>query len=151
MISSFSLLYSSDVSVSDPLPFKVIGHQWYWTYEVNGVEFSSRMLTEDELQRGELRLLTTDTVLILPAKEPLVFYITSDDVIHSWSVPALGIKVDAVPGRLNQVYTWIDSPGIFYGQCSEICGQGHGFMPIQILVVDAEDFWLHYGALVLTK
>ena len=154
MLPSFSLLYFLDQRISsgvagvspfEQITIKVIGRQWYWDYEsqsaVEGYnassisnEFSSYMVPTDELYLGELRLLQVDNVLILPRFKTLRFLITSGDVIHSWTVPSLGIKVDACPGRLNQVWTYISKPGIFYGQCSEICGANHPFMPIMVQV-----------------
>jgi len=126
---------------------KIIGHQWYWSYEIVDVsvnvnnttnilenieEFDSYMLPIDELKVNSLRLLEVDNSLLLPVDFPIKFLITSDDVIHSWAVPSLGIKVDAVPGRLNQIFTIINRIGTFYGQCSELCGIQHGFMPIKV-------------------
>lgn len=128
------------------LTVKIIGHQWYWTYEYiipvkneNGIlayttkEFDSYMIPEDMLQPGDLRLLEVDNALHLPVGIPIRLLITSTDVIHSWAVPSLGIKVDAVPGRLNEVYLYIIRKGEFYGQCSELCGVNHGFMPIKVV------------------
>jgi len=128
------------------LTVKIIGHQWYWTYEYivpikneNGVlsyatkEFDSYMIPEEMLQPGDLRLLEVDNALHLPVGIPIRLLITSSDVIHSWAVPSLGVKVDAVPGRLNEVYLYIIRKGEFYGQCSELCGVNHGFMPIKVV------------------
>lgn len=125
---------------------KIIGHQWYWTYEyivpvkdASGVtsyttqEFDSYMIPEEMLQPGDLRLLEVDNALHLPVGVPIRLLITSSDVIHSWAVPSLGVKVDAVPGRLNEVYLYIIRKGEFYGQCSELCGVNHGFMPIKVI------------------
>jgi len=148
MLPSFSLLYFLDQKVSygledSPLTVKVIGRQWYWDYEsfslaknssVTLNTFSSYMVSSDELDMGELRLLQVDNLLVLPKFKTIRFLITSGDVIHSWTVPALGIKVDACPGRLNQVWTYISKSGLFYGQCSEICGANHPFMPIMVQV-----------------
>jgi len=128
------------------LTVKIIGHQWYWTYEYilpvkegNNVvsyttkEFDSYLIPEDLLQPGDLRLLEVDNALHLPVGIPIRLLITSVDVIHSWAVPSLGVKVDAVPGRLNEVYLFIFRRGEFYGQCSELCGVNHGFMPIKVV------------------
>jgi cytochrome c oxidase subunit 2 len=125
---------------------KIIGHQWYWTYEYilpsqteNGnvayitKEFDSYMIPEEMLQPGDLRLLEVDNALHLPVGMPIRLLITSTDVIHSWAVPSLGVKVDAVPGRLNEIYIFIFRKGEFYGQCSELCGVNHGFMPIKVV------------------
>lgn len=94
------------------------------------------MLSDKDLHKGELRLLKTDNALILPKNIPILLLITSDDVLHSWSVPAFGVKVDAVPGRLSQIAITVKNSGIFYGQCSELCGVNHGFMPIEVWVVN---------------
>jgi len=128
------------------LTVKIIGHQWYWTYEyivpvkeAGGItsyttqEFDSYMIPEEMLQPGDLRLLEVDNALHLPVGIPIRLLITSSDVIHSWAVPSLGVKVDAVPGRLNEVYLYIIRKGEFYGQCSELCGVNHGFMPIKVI------------------
>lgn len=128
------------------LTIKIIGHQWYWTYEYimplkndNGIlsyitkEFDSYMIPEEMLEPGDLRLLEVDNALHLPVGIPIRLLITSSDVIHSWGVPSLGVKVDAVPGRLNEIYIYIIRKGEFYGQCSELCGVNHGFMPIKVV------------------
>tara|TARA_Y100000991_G_scaffold136264_1_gene102740 strand:- start:2164 stop:2535 length:372 start_codon:yes stop_codon:yes gene_type:complete len=104
------------------------------------------MLQDDELKENQPRLLTTDNLLVLPVKKNIKVLITSDPsgVIHSWSVPSLGVKMDAIPGRLNETYFYINEPGMYYGQCSELCGSGHGFMPITVKAVTNEEFtsWL---------
>jgi len=128
------------------LTIKITGHQWYWSYEYivpgqteAGVttyvnkEFDSYMIPEEMLQPGDLRLLEVDNSVHLPVGVPIRLLITSADVIHSWAVPSLGVKVDAIPGRLNEVYLLIFREGEFYGQCSELCGVNHGFMPIKVL------------------
>jgi len=107
-------------------------------------KFDSNFISTEMLERGTKRLLEVDNRLIVPIKMPIRFLITSGDVLHSWAVPELGIKVDAVPGRLNQVVAYITRPGIFYGQCSELCGAGHGFMPIVVQAVDLEEFKAYY-------
>jgi len=115
------------------------------------IEFDSYMRQESDLQPGELRLYETDFPLVLPKFTHIRFMITADDVIHSWSVPALGIKVDAVPGRINHAHTYIKYSGIFYGQCSELCGVNHGFMPIQILVFEPQLYYDYLRLLLLSK
>jgi cytochrome c oxidase subunit 1 len=155
-IPSFILLYAMDELINPMLTVKVIGHQWYWSYEFSDyinnedlknniwetkVKFDSYMINDAELQKGDLRLLKTDKPLFLPKNTHIRFIITASDVLHSWSVPAFGIKVDAVPGRLNQISTYIKNSGIFYGQCSELCGVNHAFMPIEIYVVSPVHFY----------
>ena len=115
---------------------KVIGHQWYWSYEIDNTTFDSFLKNSNTSNSYEnSRLLEVDLPLIIQINKRIKFLITSTDVIHSWAVPSLGIKVDGIPGRLNQVSTTIVRPGHYYGQCSEICGVQHGFMPIKIIAV----------------
>ena len=150
---SFSLLYLIDELHDPKITLKIIGHQWYWSYEysdyaVNSIEesimFDSYMVTEDDLTFGALRLLEVDNRVILPAKTQIRLLITSSDVLHSWAVPALGVKMDACPGRLNQVALNITRNGIFYGQCSELCGVQHSAMPIVVesICEDSYDSWV---------
>jgi heme/copper-type cytochrome/quinol oxidase subunit 2 len=152
-IPSLIVLYILDEPAGYILTvFKIIGHQWYWTYEIGDCSLEafraakfqlpvlkssvdSFMIPTADLVPGQMRLLEVDNALIVPVETPLSFIITSEDVLHSWSVPSLGIKVDAVPGRLNQVYCFITRAGEFYGQCSELCGIHHGFMPIKVIGV----------------
>jgi cytochrome c oxidase subunit 2 len=196
-------LYSLDEELDPYITVKVIGHQWYWTYEIDAsitekyldlssnsygsafldavaLEFStlktlfygiptkqtnhvalehylqdkyiyktrfysysfdSYLTVEEELSKGARRLLEVDNHLFVPSNVVIRFLVTSSDVLHSWSVPEAGIKVDAVPGRLNQMVTWFVSPGSYYGQCSELCGVGHGFMPIAVDVMFYDE-WL---------
>jgi heme/copper-type cytochrome/quinol oxidase subunit 2 len=115
------------------------------------LEFDSYMRQESDLQVGEHRLYETDFPLVLPKFTHIRFMITADDVIHSWSVPALGIKVDAVPGRINHAHTYIKYSGIFYGQCSELCGVNHAFMPIQILVFEPQMYYDYIRLMLLAK
>jgi len=148
LVPSMLLLYSLDEDLDPKLTIKVIGHQWFWSYEFdnwleleNGdfiymsYDFDSSLVAEDYLNIGDKRLLEVDKPLIVPVNMTLRFLITSADVLHAWAVPELGIKIDAVPGRLSQYLSLIRRPGFFYGQCSEICGVAHGFMPIVILAV----------------
>lgn len=142
----FKFLEPSAFEQLGGLTVKITGHQWYWSYEYvvpgqteSGVntfvnkEFDSYMIPEEMLQPGDLRLLEVDNSLHLPVGIPIRLLITSVDVIHSWAIPSLGVKVDAIPGRLNEVYVLIFREGEFYGQCSELCGVNHGFMPIKVL------------------
>nr|YP_010042767.1 cytochrome c oxidase subunit II [Iconaster longimanus]QPC56398.1 cytochrome c oxidase subunit II [Iconaster longimanus] len=134
-LPSLQLLYLMDEVNNPSLTIKAIGHQWYWSYEYadyQELEFDSYMIPTPELPTGSPRLLEVDNRLILPSSTPIRILVSSADVLHSWTVPSLGIKMDAIPGRLNQVNFFISRCGIFYGQCSEICGANHSFMPIVI-------------------
>ena len=172
---SFTLLYAMDAASDPDYSIKVIGHQWYWTYEysdhylINDYDantevgytyyndffiteksennkvlaeyiFDSYMTATADLAEGDLRLLEVDNPLYLPVYSKIRLDVTSDDVLHAFAVPSLGVKIDAVPGRLNVVYLDIIREGIFFGQCSELCGVNHGYMPIKIVVVDVKDF-----------
>lgn len=148
-IPSFALLYSMDEVVVDPaITIKAIGHQWYWTYEYSdynssdeqSLTFDSYMIPEDDLELGQLRLLEVDNRVVVPAKTHLRIIVTSADVLHSWAVPSLGVKCDAVPGRLNQISILVQREGVYYGQCSEICGTNHAFMPIVVEAVSRKDY-----------
>jgi cytochrome c oxidase subunit 2 len=146
---SFKLLYTLDEVIDPALTIKVTGHQWYWSYEYSdmlsesgeSIEFDSYMIPESDLEEGQLRLLDVDNRLIVPVNTHVRYIVTSTDVLHDWAVPSLGIKVDACPGRLNQVSALAEREGVFYGQCSEICGVWHGFMPIAVEAVSLEDFF----------
>jgi cytochrome c oxidase subunit 2 len=129
-IPSFALLYSLDEIVTPSITLKVLGHQWYWSYEysdyekndeISSISFDSYMKLESDLTTGTFRLLEVDNRVFLPINTHIRILITSADVLHSWAIPSLGIKVDACPGRLNQVFLFLKRPGVFYGQCSEIC------------------------------
>lgn len=143
-IPSFALLYAMDEVIDPSMTIKAVGHQWYWSYEYsdfeNPINFDSYMVTEDDLKVGDLRLLEVDHRLVLPVNTHIRVIVTSADVLHSWAVPALGVKMDACPGRLNQTSLFIKRPGLFYGQCSELCGVNHAFMPIVIEAVKLDDF-----------
>nr|BCH36300.1 cytochrome c oxidase subunit 2 [Acanthaster planci]BCH36311.1 cytochrome c oxidase subunit 2 [Acanthaster planci]BCH36322.1 cytochrome c oxidase subunit 2 [Acanthaster planci]BCH36333.1 cytochrome c oxidase subunit 2 [Acanthaster planci]BCH36344.1 cytochrome c oxidase subunit 2 [Acanthaster planci] len=142
-LPSLQLLYLMD-EVNNPfLTIKAIGHQWYWSYEYadyRELEFDSYMIPTSDLSSGMPRLLEVDNRLILPAQTPIRVLVSSADVLHSWAIPSLGVKMDAVPGRLNQVNFFISRCGIFYGQCSEICGANHSFMPIVIETTNFSSF-----------
>lgn len=149
---SFKLLYLMD-EVNDPsMTIAVEGHQWYWSYQYPDfidsndefIEFDSYIVPESDLEEGKLRMLEVDNRVIVPEETHIRFVITSGDVIHSYAAPSLGIKCDAYPGRLNQVSTFINRIGVYYGQCSEICGILHSSMPIAIESKSLEDFlsWL---------
>ena len=141
-IPSVKLIYFTDAEPKDALTIKVVGHQWYWTYEYpdQAIKFDSYMIEDKDIQAGQIRLLEVDNRIVVPAGKPICLQITSADVLHSWAVPALGVKKDAVTGRLNQTWVQVDKPGVYFGQCSEICGMKHGFMPIVIQAVSPEEF-----------
>nr|WRO45301.1 cytochrome c oxidase subunit II [Leptoglossus occidentalis] len=147
-LPSLHLLYLIDEVNKPLLTLKSIGHQWYWSYEYSdlvNVEFDSYMKPTQELQDNEFRLLDVDNRVVLPMNTQIRVLVTAADVLHSWAVPALGIKIDATPGRLNQGCFNISRPGLLYGQCSEICGANHSFMPIVIESVPTKNFikWLY--------
>nr|YP_010890148.1 cytochrome c oxidase subunit II [Stephanomia amphytridis]WJJ70196.1 cytochrome c oxidase subunit 2 [Stephanomia amphytridis] len=142
---SLQLLYSLDEITDPSLTIKAIGHQWYWSYEYSdieeeSIEFDSYMIPSSDLEKGDLRLLEVDNRVIIPLNTEIRVVITGADVIHCFTVPSLGVKADAIPGRLNQVSFLIKRPGIYYGQCSEICGSDHSFMPIVVEAVSQEKF-----------
>ena len=152
-IPSFALLYSVDEASDPALTVKVIGHQWYWSYEYSDyakedgstIAFDSYMLPDEDLVEGQLRLLEVDNRIAVPVDTHARLIVTAADVLHSWAVPSFGIKLDACPGRLNQASLFVTRPGVFYGQCSEICGVNHGFMPIAVEAMSLEDYvtWVH--------
>nr|UXD79066.1 cytochrome c oxidase subunit II [Prorhinotermes inopinatus] len=140
---SLRLLYLMDEIHNPALTLSAVGHQWYWSYEYSDftkLEFDSYMVPQEEYQGGAFRLLDTDNRITLPTNSPIRMIVTAADVLHSWAVPSLGVKTDATPGRLNQTSFSINRPGILYGQCSEICGANHSFMPIVIESVSANSF-----------
>ena len=138
-VPSFRLLAYQERLPDFDLTIKVTGHQWYWSYDYpdSGIGFDALMLTDSELQPGQPRLLSTDMPLTVPVNQTVRLLITASDVLHSWTVPAFGIKTDAVPGRVNQAWFRATRPGTYYGQCSELCGARHSFMPIEVRVVSA--------------
>lgn len=150
---SFKLLYLMDEVIDAQLTIKAIGHQWYWSYEYSdyidenneGISFDSYMVPTTDLEPGQLRLLEVDNRVIVPVDTHIRVITTAADVLHSWGVPSLGVKMDSVPGRLNQTSMLIQREGVYYGQCSEICGVWHGFMPIVIEAVSLEKYlaWLN--------
>jgi len=142
-LPSLRLLYLTDEVSNPSITLKAIGHQWYWRYEYtdfSDIEIDSYITPTSDLQPGEYRLLEVDNRVVLPIQIEVRVLVTAADVIHAWTVPALGVKVDAVPGRLNQLGFTINNPGVFYGQCSEICGANHSFIPICIEVVNLKSF-----------
>nr|YP_009318325.1 cytochrome c oxidase subunit II [Tegula argyrostoma]YP_010131267.1 cytochrome c oxidase subunit II [Omphalius rusticus]AOZ71806.1 cytochrome c oxidase subunit II [Tegula argyrostoma]AYJ22279.1 cytochrome c oxidase subunit II [Omphalius rusticus]QPZ75998.1 cytochrome c oxidase subunit II [Omphalius rusticus]UUJ34972.1 cytochrome c oxidase subunit II [Omphalius rusticus] len=142
-LPSLRLLYLLDEVGPCALTIKSVGHQWYWSYEYSdflNIEFDSYMVPSDELDSGQFRLLEVDHRAVVPVNANIRVLVSSADVIHSWTVPSLGVKADAIPGRLNQLSLFIQYPGVFYGQCSEICGANHSFMPIVLEAVEIDDF-----------
>nr|QFZ89404.1 cytochrome oxidase subunit II [Megascolecidae sp. SC201726-07] len=142
-LPSLRLLYIMDESPDSSVTIKVVGHQWYWSYEYTdfmNVEFDSYLMPTSDLSIGDFRLLEVDNRTIVPMQLETRLMITAADVIHSWTVPSLGVKIDAVPGRLNQISFTPFGAGVFYGQCSEICGANHSFMPISIESVNVKSF-----------
>lgn len=142
-IPSLRTLYFSDEVPEADMTLKVVGYQWYWGYEYpdhGNISFLSNLVDEADLKAGQERLLSVDNPVILPVDTTIRIQLTSADVIHSWAMPAFGVKKDAIPGRLNETWIKIDRPGIYYGQCSELCGIRHGFMPIEIHAVSKEEY-----------
>jgi cytochrome c oxidase subunit 2 len=148
-IPSFALLYSMDELIDPTITLKAVGHQWYWSYEFSdyatleggeSLNYDSYMIPEDDLTGGNLRLLEVDNRVVLPVQTHIRVLITSADVLHSWAVPSFGVKVDACPGRLNQTSVFIKREGTYFGQCSEICGVNHGFMPIVVEAVSLNNY-----------
>lgn len=147
-VPSFSLLYAMDEIISPTITIKTLGHQWYWSYEYSdysnissdSINFDSYMIPEEDLVTGQLRLLEVDNRMVIPLNTHIRLIISASDVLHSWAIPSLGIKCDAVPGRLNQTSLFVKREGLYYGQCSEICGINHGFMPIVVEVVNLSNY-----------
>nr|YP_003495118.1 cytochrome c oxidase subunit II [Platevindex mortoni]ADD37173.1 cytochrome c oxidase subunit II [Platevindex mortoni]UZH97745.1 cytochrome c oxidase subunit 2 [Platevindex mortoni] len=142
-LPSLRLLYLLDESSSNGIVLKSTGHQWYWSYEIPsiGVEsFDSYMIQEPDLNTGDYRLLEVDNRATVPYNMNTTVITTSADVLHAWALPSVGVKMDAVPGRLNSMGMFVEKPGVYYGQCSEICGANHSFMPIVVEAVSVKDF-----------
>uniref|UniRef100_A0A411ASQ1 Cytochrome c oxidase subunit 2 n=4 Tax=unclassified Schedorhinotermes TaxID=2636619 RepID=A0A411ASQ1_9NEOP len=140
---SLRLLYLMDEVHTPALTLKVVGHQWYWSYEYSDftkLEFDSYMTQNDDYQPKNFRLLETDNRIVIPMNSSIRAIVTAADVLHSWAIPSLGVKTDATPGRLNQTSFSVSRPGVLYGQCSEICGANHSFMPIVMESVTASSF-----------
>ena len=149
-IPSFRLLYVSETIPKADLTIKATGNQWYWSYEYpdyGSIVFDANMLNDDELSDPKLRLLETDTQIVVPVNKVVKLQITSNDVLHAWTIPAFGVKMDAVPGKLNETWFKANQEGIFYGQCSELCGPKHAFMPINVKVVSEKEFedWIGFA------
>ena len=148
-VPSFRILYTQqEIPIDADLTIKATAYQWYWGYEYpdnNGMYFDSLPLEGDELTEGKLRLLSVDNPLVVPAGAVVRVQVTSADVIHNWAVPSFGVKMDAIPGRLNETWFKVDEPGIYYGMCSELCGVRHAYMPIEVHVLDEAQYiaWLN--------
>jgi len=151
-VPSFRLLYLQRDIPEAALTIKATGSQWFWGYEypehknADGevISFDAIMKTDDELKDGEPRLLATDTPVVVPINKVVKVIVTASDVLHAWAVPSFGVKIDAVPGRLNELWFKAEKLGVYYGQCSELCGKDHAFMPIEVRVVSDADYskWL---------
>ena len=144
-IPSMKLLYYTDRMAEPEMTLKVTGYQWYWGYEYpdhGDIAFSAYMIPDADINpsKGEVRLLSTDEKVVLPVDTNIQILVTSADVIHSFAVPALGLKTDAIPGRMNETWLRIEKPGVYYGQCSELCGKNHAYMPSEIHAVPKEEF-----------
>ena len=141
-IPSFKLLYKQDVIPKADITIKAIGYQWYWGYEYpdQKIAFEATMIETKDLKPGQPRLLATDKHVVVPVNKVVKVLITANDVLHAWALPAFGVKRDAVPGRINETWFKAEKEGIFYGQCSELCGIKHAFMPITVEVVSEEKY-----------
>lgn len=149
-IPSFKILYAADSNPNTEMTIKAIGKQWYWSYEYpdqGDFTFDAYMKAEDELEPGEPRLLATDNAIVVPVNTKVRLLVTADDVIHSFAMPSMGLKLDGVPGRINETWFEVNAEGTYYGQCSEICGTGHSYMPIMIKAVSKEEFdkWVDFA------
>lgn len=151
-IPSIRLLHKMDKPVNADMTVKVEGHQWYWSYEYpdpanpeHKIAFDSYMIEDKDLKPGQLRLFEVDNPMVVPVDTVIKVLVTAADVLHSFAVPSLGIKKDAVPGRINETWFQISKPGTYYGQCSELCGAKHGFMPIAVKAVSKQEYetWLN--------
>lgn len=146
-IPSVKLLHKMEAPINAEMTIKAVGHQWYWSYEYPDAknegkhfEFDSYMVEQKDLKPGQLRLLDVDNPMVVPVDTVIQILITAADVLHSFAIPSLGIKRDAVPGRINETWFSIKKPGTYYGQCSELCGAKHGYMPIAVKAVSKEEY-----------
>jgi cytochrome c oxidase subunit 2 len=142
-IPSFKLLYFGDRTPNAEMTVKVVGHQWYWSYEYpdhGNFTFDSYMVAESDIKPGQRRLLEVDNRVVVPVGTNVRILVAGTDVIHSWFVPALGVQIYAMPGRLNETWLNVDKPGVYYGQCNQICGINHAYMPIAVEALSKEDF-----------
>ncbi|PCJ61189.1 MAG: cytochrome c oxidase subunit II [Rhodospirillaceae bacterium] len=146
-IPSFRLLYFVDRVENADITIKAVGHQWYWSYvypDADDLTFDSFVVEDDDLEEGQPRLLATDSAVVVPVNKTIRVLVTATDVLHAWAVPAFGVKIDGVPGRLNETWFRAEKEGTYYGQCSELCGTNHGMMPITVKVVSQQAYeaWL---------
>ncbi|MFD0988369.1 cytochrome c oxidase subunit II [Methyloligella solikamskensis] len=145
-IPSFRLLFAQYDFPKADITINATGHQWYWSYEYpdEDIQFDSLMLSDNQLEEGQPRLLSVDNEVVVPVGKNVLVQVKSTDVIHDWAVPSFGVKIDAVPGRLQTTWFRAEQEGMFYGQCSELCGRNHAFMPIAVRVVSEEEYakWL---------
>jgi len=142
-VPSMRLLFATDYNGGSEMTLKIIGHQWYWSYEYpdhGNFTFDASMVPEEDLEPGQLRLMQTDNVVVLPVDTKVRLQFTSADVLHNWAVSDFGVRMDTVPGRLNETWVEVNQLGTYYGFCSELCGVAHSFMPITVEVVSKDDF-----------
>ena len=154
-VPSFKILYKQDTSPKADLTIKAVGYQWYWGYEYpdENIIFDSYMIEEKDLRADQPRLLAVDNEVVVPVNKVVKVLITANDVLHAWALPAFGVKRDAVPGRINETWFKAEKEGTYYGQCSELCGIKHAFMPITVKVVSEEDYqeWLSEARVKFAK
>ena len=154
-VPSFKILYNQDTIPKADVTVKAVGYQWYWGYEYpdENIIFESYMIKEDELKENQPRLLTVDNEVVVPVNKVVKVLITANDVLHAWALPSFGVKRDAVPGRINETWFKAEKVGTYYGQCSELCGIEHAFMPITVKVVTDEEYaiWLAEAKMKFAK
>ena len=154
-VPSFKILYKQDAIPKADLTIKAVGYQWYWGYEYpdENIIFESYMVEEKDLRADQPRLLTVDNEVVVPVNKVIKVLITANDVLHAWALPSFGVKRDAVPGRINETWFKAEKEGTYYGQCSELCGIKHAFMPITVKVVSEDDYqeWLSEARLKFAK
>ena len=154
-VPSFKVLYSQDTIPKADVTIKAIGYQWYWGYEYpdENIIFDSYMIEEEDLKEGQPRLLAVDNVVVVPVNKVVKVLITANDVLHAWALPSFGVKRDAMPGRINETWFKAEKEGTYYGQCSELCGIKHAFMPIEVRVVSDLEYeqWLNEAKIKFAK
>ena len=154
-VPSFKILYKQDTIPKAEVTIKAIGYQWYWGYEYpdENIIFESYMIKEEDLKENQPRLLAVDNEVVVPVNKVVKVLITANDVLHAWALPSFGVKRDAVPGRMNETWFKAEKVGTYYGQCSELCGIQHAFMPITVRVVSEEDYaeWLSGAKIKFAK